>query len=55
MSKFLNNVNSKKFIAFAIGCVFFGCGILDQNGWLLLAGAYLGINILDKLIVGIKK
>jgi len=52
--KFINSMASRKFIVLVLGSVFFCMHLLDQNGWLLVAGAYLGINILDKFIGGRK-
>jgi len=50
---FFTKLLSKKFIAFLAACWFFKLGILNQQGWLIITGVYVGLetslNIAEKL------
>lgn len=42
------DIVSRKFFCFCVGSYFFYVHILSENGWLIIAGAYMGLNLLEK-------
>ena len=46
---FFNKTLPKKFIVFSVGTIFAFMNIIDGMQWTIIAGAYLGVNVAQKL------
>ena len=46
---FIQNILSRKFMVFVVATVMIFMDKISVENWLIIAGAYMGLNIIDKM------
>jgi hypothetical protein len=47
----LQSLLSRKFLAFAVATILLATGLINQQTWVIITGAYIGLNVAQNILV----